>query len=80
MREAKRRRVRTQCIAFQPYLRPLSFVGRSRVPLPHSRPIADNRLNTTPKTMTVAGNLVFMTLGTSLLFTAIQRWFWELWI
>ena len=29
-------------------------------------------LKTTPKTITVAGNFVFITLGTSLLFVAIQ--------
>ena len=29
-------------------------------------------LETTPKTITVAGNFVFITLGTSLLFVAIQ--------
>ena len=33
-------------------------------------------LETTPKTITLAGNFVFITLGTSLLFVAIQRWFW----
>ena len=33
-------------------------------------------LETTPKTITVAGNFVFITLCTSLLFMAIQRWFW----
>ena len=35
-------------------------------------------LKTTPKTITVAGNFVFITLGTSLLFVVIQRWFWQL--
>ena len=30
-------------------------------------------LETTPKTITVAGNFVFIPLGTSLLFVAIQR-------
>ena len=34
-------------------------------------------LETTPKTIIVAGNFVFITLGTSLLFVAIQRWFWQ---
>ena len=33
-------------------------------------------LKTTPKTITVAGNFVFIILDTSLLFVAIQRWFW----
>ena len=33
-------------------------------------------LETTPKTITVSGNFVFITLGMSLLFVAIQRWFW----
>ena len=32
-------------------------------------------LETTPKTIIVAGNFVFITLGTSLFFVAIQRWF-----
>ena len=37
-------------------------------------------LETTPKTITVVGNFVFITLGTSLLFAAIQRFaFWECW-
>ena len=34
-------------------------------------------LESTPKTITVAGNFVIITLGTSLLFTAIQRLHFE---
>ena len=34
-------------------------------------------LETTPKTITVTGNFVFITLGTSLLFVAIQRLHFE---
>uniref|UniRef100_A0A0K2V3G3 Uncharacterized protein n=1 Tax=Lepeophtheirus salmonis TaxID=72036 RepID=A0A0K2V3G3_LEPSM len=45
-----------------------------------SRPVGPSVLGTTPKSRTVAGNFVFMTLGTSLVFTESQQLLWELWI
>ena len=73
-----------QCSFLQPQSPPRYGFGTRRMPFKPTSVMWGGimwlSLETTPKSITVVGNFVFFTMGTSLLFVAIQICIWFCWI